>query len=72
MSQKDAVLDKLRGRWAVCSTTLLEMRIPRGAARIADLRSEGYPILTEPCTNPHHNHRTRQVQYRLHYQSVLF
>ena len=72
MSQKQQVLDELVYRQAVCSTTLLEMRIPRGAARIADLRADGHMIVTEACTDPHHNHRTRQIQYRLDFQDRLF
>ena len=72
MSQKQQVLDELVYRQAVCSTTLLEMRIPRGAARIADLRADGHRIVTERCNQESHNHRTRQIQYRLDYQDRLF
>ena len=65
MTQKERVLDRLQSWHAVCSTTLLEMHIPRGAARICELREQGYDIVTERCDNPMHSHRTGQVQYRI-------
>ena len=62
-SQKARILAWLTQRH-LCSTTLLEQRIPRGAARILELRSDGWDIETRECTQ--HEHRTRQVEYVLH------
>ena len=70
-TQKDQVLRWL-GRGPVCGTTLLAAHIPRYAARIAELRDEGYDIVTERCVNEHHAHVTRQVQYRLVTSDTLF
>ena len=47
----------------VCSTTMLEQRIPRGAARISDLKKEGWEITKRECTQ--HEHRTYQIEYVL-------
>lgn len=63
VSQKHRILAWLTQR-NVCATTLLEMHIPRGAARISDLRREGWMIETRGCTQ--HSHITRQVEYVLH------
>ena len=62
-TQKTRILSWLTQR-DLCGTTMLEMRIPRGAARIADLRADGWNIETRECTQ--HSHRTRQVEYVLH------
>jgi len=74
MTQKERVLNELTWRHSVCSTRFLEAHIPRAAARIAELRAEGYLIVTETCNDPYHNHKTRQVQYRLQQpeQTVFF
>ena len=47
----------------VCSTDLLREYIPRGGARIWDLRQLGYAIETRRCTQ--HSHRTFQIEYVL-------
>ena len=47
----------------VCSTDLLKVHIPRGAARISELRADGYKIDTVTCVE--HGHRTRQIRYVL-------
>ena len=65
MSQKATILQWLQEERAVCATTLLANRIPRGAARISELRGEGHRIVTEECDSGVHGHRTRQIQYRL-------
>ena len=47
----------------LCATTILKQQIPRGAARISELRKEGWDILTRECTQ--HTHVTRQIEYVL-------
>ena len=64
-SQRDKILSWLTHD-PLCATTLLDEYIPRGAARIADLRGEGWDIETRRCENEYHNHKTRQVEYVLH------
>ena len=61
-SQKARVLASLT-QSTLCATVLLSQRIPRGAARIAELRSDGWDIETRTCTQ--HYHHTRQVEYVL-------
>lgn len=46
-----------------CGTTFLEWRIPRYAARIHELRGQGYAITSEKCL--FHDHETHQTVYRL-------
>ena len=47
----------------VCSTDLLREYIPRGGARVWDLRRAGYAIETRRCTQ--HKHRSYQIEYVL-------
>lgn len=64
VNQRDVILQRLRhaGIHGVCATTLLQLHIPRYAARIAELRQQ-HQIVSEPCTQ--HSHDSRQIQYRL-------
>ena len=62
-TQKTRILAWLT-QWPICSTTLLEQRIPRGAARISELRNDGWIIETRPCTQDH-LHNSRQIEYVL-------
>ena len=62
-SQKSRILAALT-YGPLCSTTILGMYIPRGAARIADLRNDGWDIETRSCSQ--HSHDTRQIEYVLH------
>ena len=63
-SQKARILEWLKERpTGICSTDLLRIRIPRGAARISELRADGHLISTEKCVV--HRHRTRQIRYVL-------
>jgi len=60
MSQKQRVRRMLEDG-PVCGTRLLDERIPRYAARIAELRGEGMLIETRRCEA--HSHRSAQVEY---------
>ena len=60
MSQKNRVRRMLEVG-PVCGTALLDERIPRYAARIAELRGEGMPIVTRRCES--HRHVSKQVEY---------
>ncbi len=62
-SQRARILSWLT-QWPICATTLLQQRIPRGAARINELRRQGWLIETRPCTQDH-LHATKQVEYVL-------
>ena len=60
--QQDRVLALLR-LGPLCSTSLLELYIPRGAAVVYRLRQAGYPIWTRPCSRPGHEHTSPQIEY---------
>ncbi len=62
MTQKDRILSALRME-PRCATTFLDWRIGRAAARIAELRGEGYEIITRRCQLHHHDNP--QVVYEL-------
>lgn len=65
MTQKQKVKTMiLHGpRDAVCGTTLLGAHIPRYAARIYELRQDGWPIQKRQCTDPGHAHASTQFEY---------
>jgi len=67
MSQKDRILNLLQASRinhdGVCSTVFLTLRMPRVAARVWDLRREGYLIDTVKCDQ--HFHTNRQDMYVL-------
>jgi len=60
MSQKTRVRRMLEDG-PVCGTRLLDERIPRYAARIAELRGEGMLIVTRRCEA--HRHASKQIEY---------
>jgi len=62
MSQRTAILQSLQAG-PVCGTMFLEMRMPRYAARINELRNAGWHIVKRRCENPHHQHQTVQYEY---------
>jgi hypothetical protein len=68
MSQKSKILGMLE-LGPVCGTRFLSEYMPRYAARIHDLRSDGHTITTEPCRL--HDHSTPQVVYRLETESQM-
>ena len=49
---------------AVCAVTFLQERIPRAAAQVHRLKSDGYVIDSRPCSRGHEHH-TRQIEYVL-------
>lgn len=66
MSQRELVLARLR-RGPLCQTAIY--REPgithRLAARIYDLRQQGYDIDSRPCQDPSHRHDSPVVEYVL-------
>ena len=68
LTQKQWVLSRLQAG-PTCGTTFLEDYVPRYAARILELRQEGYKITSEPCRL--HDHRSRQIVYRLAEQQQM-
>jgi len=62
MSQKQRVLNALKMQ-PVCGTSFLDWHIPRYAARIWELRAEGYEIASRPCRL--HSHESPQTVYEL-------
>ncbi len=65
-TQTQRVLDALMTCPAgLCGTQLLEMRIPRYAARIQNLRDKGHNIDTVPCPHSWHSHNPRIASYQL-------
>ncbi len=65
-SQKETILGLLRYYSAgVCGTVFLEAHIPRYAARINELRNEGYTINSIPCPHHYHTHRANIATYQL-------
>ena len=66
MSQKETILGLLRNyREGICGTYFLEAHIPRYAARINELRNEGYTIDSISCPSPYHTHRANIATYQL-------
>lgn len=53
------------GPRGVCATRFLYLRIPRAAARVSELRGEGFVIHTRTCRHIAHRHQTRQIEYVL-------
>lgn len=62
MTQRDRILAALR-MGPVCGTQFLQMFIPRYAARIHELRKDGFVIGTRPCRM--HDHSSAQIVYEL-------
>jgi len=65
VTQREQILTALKSG-PVCGTTLLALRMPRYAARVAELRNDGYPIRTRRCQNKYHQHTTTQYEYVLY------
>ena len=66
LSQKERVLSTLRVRPdGVCGVTFLEQRIPRYAARILDLKHDGFHIERIPCPYSLHTHPASVATYKL-------
>ena len=62
MTQKTRILAALK-LGPVCGTQMLGWHIPRYAARIYELRTEGHDIISRPCTL--HAHESPQVVYEM-------
>lgn len=64
VTQRERVLDRLR-KGPICTSDIYEddWITHRLAARIHDLRSEGWIITTRPCQNTRHRHRSAAVEY---------
>lgn len=67
--QIQRIWEALRTGRSVCADDLLAWRMPRGSARVFDLRRQGRPIVTEICDQHTHldseGKPRRVVQYRL-------
>lgn len=63
-TQRDRVLDRLR-QGPICTSAIYEddWITHRLAARIHELRTDGWIITTRPCQNPGHRHRSPAVEY---------
>lgn len=65
-TQKARILSLLQ-TGPVCAWDLYSYRMPRFAARIHELRQDGYLITTEHCTAPYHHPTVKgHVAYVLH------
>lgn len=66
-TQKERVLTMLKDAHpdGVCVTVFLEQHMGRTAARVFDLRRDGFDIELVRCEEARHRHRTRQYQYVL-------
>jgi len=62
MSQKERILNALK-MGPQCGTSFLEWHMPRYAARIHELRAEGWTISTRTCRL--HSHESPQTVYEL-------
>ena len=62
MSQKQTILDMLRRR-DVCGDELYALHMGRYAARVHELRADGYEILSRICKQ--HRHRSNIAEYIL-------
>lgn len=61
-SQKQRILNALK-LGPVCGTQFLDWHMPRYAARIYELRTEGHYITTRTCQL--HRHESPQIVYEL-------
>ena len=63
MTQCERVLEELRraGSRGVCSLTFIQNFMPRGAARIDDLKRRGFVISSEQCDDEGHHKYCRYV-----------
>jgi len=68
VSQKATILEMLQ-MGPVCGTQFLAKYMPRYAARIHELRTEGHPITSSACKL--HDHKSPQVLYKLHGDNQL-
>ena len=64
-TQKEYVLNQLKTRGTVCGTWFLQWNIPRYAARIYDLRTDGHRIERVRCPHHYHTHPASIASYRL-------
>ena len=62
MTQQNEVLDLLRDGWT-CGTVLLRCYIPRYAARILELRRQGFRVERRRCQT--HPHASAQFEWRV-------
>lgn len=66
MTQTERVLAALQeSGTGVCGVTLEDMRIPRYAARIRNLKDKGYRIEKVECPHAHHQHNSQIATYQL-------
>lgn len=69
MNQRQRVLNTLRrAPDGVCARWFTYEAYPgigRPAARIHELRDEGWPIVTERCDLPHYGNTAAHIKYRL-------
>ena len=63
MTHKQRILGMLR-RGDVCGDTLLELHMPRYAARVHELKADGYQIISRRCKQ-HTWHTSPVVEYIL-------
>jgi len=65
LTQKERMLLAFKAKGTVCGSTFLEMHIPRYAARVADLRDDGYDIVRVKCPYRFHDHGRQIASYEM-------
>ena len=68
--QIEQVRNLLLDGWT-CGTDLLAAHMPRYAARIHELKAQGWPIERRRCQNPWHTHRGCQYEWHVPEQGRL-
>jgi hypothetical protein len=65
LTQKEKMLLAFRAYGVVCGNTFLTMHIPRYAARVSDLKADGYKITRAKCPYSHHSHGKQIATYEM-------
>ena len=64
-TQRERIVARLRTHPRTCASWFVAHHMSRAAARIHELRRDGWEIETERCTNPYHGHYSPAVEYVL-------
>lgn len=70
-TQREQVLATLAEGDPICGTAFLQARIPRYAARVNELRRDGWRIERVPCPYNYHTHPKTVATYQLQPEALF-